>query len=213
MICHYWYLKDIGHKFEPHVCNKCHDISVMVYELKNITILNVKGVDCRCVLWNMTKNNAINMLNYSKLDDKGTLWIRILMQIKRLLKQLNREHSEWIILETFILVLILCGRWYEKSWKEFNELKNIDRNYYCSNYHDVSVNKCGKSSRFWDNNGWINSIDTYGWFQWYFRYWLGRRSLEDERQINRQKGIVSLIADWLKWSGVLMVDLIIILFH
>ena len=73
MICHYWYLKDIGHKFEPHVCNKCHDISVMVYELKNITILNVKGVDCRCVLWNMTKNIAINMLNYSKLDDKGTL--------------------------------------------------------------------------------------------------------------------------------------------
>ena len=50
-------------------------------------------------------------------------------------------------------MLILCGRWYEKSWKEFNELKNIDRNYYCSNYHDVSVNKCGKSSRFWDNNG------------------------------------------------------------
>ena len=34
MICHYWYFKDIGYKFEPYVCNKCHDISMMAYELK-----------------------------------------------------------------------------------------------------------------------------------------------------------------------------------
>ena len=46
---------------------------MMAYELKNIAILNVKGVDYRCVLWNMTKNDAINKLNDSKLDDKGTL--------------------------------------------------------------------------------------------------------------------------------------------
>ena len=26
MLCHYWYFKDIGYKFEPHVCNDCHDI-------------------------------------------------------------------------------------------------------------------------------------------------------------------------------------------
>ena len=44
------------------------------------------------------------------------------------------------------------GKWYRKSWKEFNELKNIDQKYYCSNYCDVNVNKygvtCGTSLRF-----------------------------------------------------------------
>ena len=33
------------------------------------------------------------------------------------------------------------GKWYKRSWKEFDELKNIDHKYYCSNYHDVNVNK------------------------------------------------------------------------
>ena len=82
-----------------------------------------------------------------------------------------------------------------KSWKEFDELKTIDQKYYCSNYYDISVNKygvkCGTSLSFQENKGWINSIDSYGWLQWYFTYWLGRRSLDYERQITRQKGIVS----------------------
>ena len=73
MICHYWYFKDIGSKFEPYVCNKCHDISMMAYGLENIGILNIKGVNYRCVLWNITRNDAINRLNNSELDDKGKL--------------------------------------------------------------------------------------------------------------------------------------------
>ena len=47
------------------------------------------------------------------------------------------------------------------------------------------------SLRFWKNKAWINKMDPYGWFQWYFRYWLGRRSKGNERQINRWKGSVS----------------------
>ena len=30
--------KDVGFKFEPHVCNKCHDVLMTTYELKNISI-------------------------------------------------------------------------------------------------------------------------------------------------------------------------------
>ena len=43
--------------------------------------------------------------------------------------------------------------------------------------------KCGTSLRFWENKGWINKIDPYVCFQWYFSgfYSLGRRSKDDKR--------------------------------
>ena len=45
-----------------------------------------------------------------------------------------------------------------------------------------------KNVEHWD---WINKIYPYGWFQWYFRYWLGRRSKDYQRQIIRWQKIVS----------------------
>ena len=61
------------------------------------------------------------------------------------------------------------GKWYKKSWNEFDQLENIDQKFYCSNYYDVSFNKygvkCGTSLRFWENKGWINEIDSHGWLQ------------------------------------------------
>ena len=50
MLYDYWYFKDVGFKFQTHVCNKCHDVLITAYELKNIAILIVKGVDFRCTL-------------------------------------------------------------------------------------------------------------------------------------------------------------------
>ena len=70
-----------------------------------------------------------------------------------------------------------------------NVMSSIDQKHCCSSYYNVGVNKydvkCGTSLRVWENNGWINSIDPFGWIQWYFRYWLSRRYLDDERQISR----------------------------
>ena len=50
MLCHYWYFKDVSYKFQPYLCNGCDAVSVMVYELKNIAILNAKGIGYRCIL-------------------------------------------------------------------------------------------------------------------------------------------------------------------
>ena len=60
-------------------------------------------------------------------------------------------------------------KWYKTSWKEFDQSKNIDQKYYCSDYYDANINKygikCRTSLRFWENNGWINEIDPYEPFQ------------------------------------------------
>ena len=86
-------------------------------------------------------------------------------------------------------------KWYKHPWKEFDQLKNIDAKLDASDYYDVNVNKygikCGTPLRFWENKGWVDKIDPYDWFQWYFTDWLGRRSKDDKRKINRWKKIVS----------------------
>ena len=191
MLCHYWYFKDAGFKSEPYVCNKCQDVFMTAYKLKNIAILSMKGVDFKCILWSIIRDEAVNRLNNSVLEDKGL----------KMDCGANKTPVEVIVEGSFggtyfkDIYSGINGKWQRKSRKEFDQLKNIGQKFYCSDYYDVSVNKygvkCGASLRFWENKGWINEIDPCGWFQCYFRYWLGRRSEDDERQINRWKRIVS----------------------
>ena len=65
MLCHCQYFKDLGYKFQPYLCNGCHAVSIMAYELKN--------VDYRCILWSISRDEAVNRLKNSVLEDKGVL--------------------------------------------------------------------------------------------------------------------------------------------
>ena len=68
----------------------------------------------------------------------------------------------------------------------------------CSELHDPDLNFFGVDASqplsVWKKKGWIYEEDPRGWFQWYCRYYMGRRCRDDERQIKRWKGMRRHIA-------------------
>ena len=73
-ICHYCYFKDIGFKYEPYLCNGCHDLMQKAMSFNNIATVYVRGRAYRIHFWYMSKNATINIMNSSNLvDKKGVL--------------------------------------------------------------------------------------------------------------------------------------------
>ena len=62
-ICHHWYFKDIGFKYEPYLCYGCHVLTQKAMGFNNVPVVYVKGY--------MSKNDAINIMNDSNLIDKS----------------------------------------------------------------------------------------------------------------------------------------------
>ena len=78
------------------------------------------------------------------------------------------------------------------EFEKYGWFKNLDTNQYVTrSWDDYSkkINKygvkAGTTLEAWESSGWITKYDPYGWFQWYCRFYYGRRCLDDERQINR----------------------------
>jgi hypothetical protein len=79
-----------------------------------------------------------------------------------------------------------CKKEFPKSWftkaKLFHDYHKAELNYFKVN--------ASQPLSVWRKNGWIHKGDPRGWFQWYCRYYYGRRTPDDERQIKRWKAIV-----------------------
>lgn len=77
---------------------------------------------------------------------------------------------------------------YPSSW-----WKGIPDEYLTSVDYDVNRNKykvaVGTTLEFWEKKKWIQPVHPYGWVHWYCDFYLGKRSLDDERQIKRWRAI------------------------
>ena len=69
-ICPYWYFKNIGFKYEPYLCNVCHDLMQKAMGFNNVAIVYVKENSFRINFWYMCKDDAINIMNCFNLADK-----------------------------------------------------------------------------------------------------------------------------------------------
>ena len=76
-ICHYWDFLNFSFKFQPMVCNRCHNLLIMSINVSDIAILNIKGSDSRCIISLISKNEAINVMQNADLTKKS----RVLQKI------------------------------------------------------------------------------------------------------------------------------------
>jgi len=74
---------------------------------------------------------------------------------------------------------------FPSDWfKGLNESKMVTSSSCYETLNKYGV-RAGSSLKDWEDSKWIIEQDPYGWFQWYCRFYLGRRTKDDQRQVTR----------------------------
>jgi hypothetical protein len=91
-----------------------------------------------------------------------------------------------------LMVGVFGGRYMTDCTAEF-PADWFERAKLCHERHDPGLNFFGVNASqplsAWRRNGWIHPDDPRGWFQWYCRYYMGRRGSDDERQVKRWRAM------------------------
>ena len=70
-ICHYWLFLNNRFKFQPNVCNGCHDLLMMFMNFSDIAILNIKSADYRFIISSISKSEVKNLMQNIDLTEKS----------------------------------------------------------------------------------------------------------------------------------------------
>ena len=66
----YWVFSH-GFEFQDSVCNSCHDLMMLCLNISDNAIATVKGFDYRCIIYDINKSEAINLLENYLLEYCG----------------------------------------------------------------------------------------------------------------------------------------------
>ena len=70
IICCCQHFFEKGFKFQPNVCNGCHDVLMMSMNLNDTAILNIHNFDYRCIVYGISKSEAVHLLQNVDLSKK-----------------------------------------------------------------------------------------------------------------------------------------------
>lgn len=113
-------------------------------------------------------------------------------------KNFDSEFKPELTPQQMLELGVFGGKYMTDTQKEF-PAEWFKKAKLCHDRHDPELNffkvNASQSLKVWRQKKWLNEADPRGWFQWYCRYYMGRRiPWEDERQIKRWKAIKRHIA-------------------
>ena len=132
------------------------------------------------------------------------VWVSDLMQadygydlVEPVGKNFNSDFRPELTPRDMLELGVFGGKYMTDCIKEF-PAEWFDNARLCSERHDPELNYFGVNASQplaeWQRKGWIYEEDPRGWFQWYCRYYMGRRCSDDDRQIKRWRAMRRHIA-------------------
>lgn len=112
-------------------------------------------------------------------------------------KNFHPEFTPELLPQQMLALGVFGGKYMTDCIKEF-PAEWFSQAKLCATHHDPNMNFFGvnasQSLAVWRDKGWLSHEDPRGWFQWYCRYFMGRRCRDDARQIKRWKAMKRHVA-------------------